>query len=123
MTAPSHAAVWLDHHEARVFHVDLAGFDEKTLLRPAHHVRREGRAAAEDDARFFEEITATLESAEEILVFGPSTAKSQFAHWVAERAPVVAKKITHVEASDHPTDGQFVAEVRRHFRVGAPRVR
>ena len=123
MTAKAHAAVWLDHHEARVFHVDLDGFDEKTLLAPAHHFHRESREASLDDAHFFETIAAALESADEILVYGPSTAKRQFAHWVESNQPAIAKKITHVDASDHPTDGQFVAEVRRHFRVPAPRVR
>ena len=104
-------AVWLDHHEARVFHVDLEGFDEKTLLAPAHHFHRESREASLDDAHFFETIAAALGSADEILVYGPSTAKRQFAHWVDAHAPALAKKITHV------------AEVRRHFRIPAPRVR
>lgn len=123
MTASARAAVWLDHHEARVFHVDLEGFDEKTLLAPAHHLHRESREATLDDAHFFEKVAGALESADEILVFGPSTAKRQFAHWVDTHAPIVAKRITHVDASDHPTDGQFVAEVRRHFRIPAARVR
>jgi stalled ribosome rescue protein Dom34 len=123
MTAKTHAAVWLDHHEARVFHVDLEGFDEKTLVAPAHHFHREAREAALDDAHFFQTIAGALESAEEILVFGPSTGKRQFANWLDAHAPALAQKITHVDASDHPTDGQFVAEVRRHFRVPAPRIR
>ncbi len=122
MTALTHAAVWLDHHEARVFHVDLEGFDEKTLLAPAHHLHRESREAALDEAHFFETVAAALASSEEVLVFGPSTAKRQFAHWVDVHAPALAKRITHVDASDHPTEGQFVAEVRRHFRIPMPRI-
>jgi len=128
MTAPTRAAVWLDHHEARIFHVDLDGFDERSLSAPAHHVHRHPKGAAEahahpqDEAHFFADIAKALATAEQVLVLGPSTTKSQFLHWVHEHARALEGKVVGVETADHPTDAQIVAHVRSHFRIPTPRV-
>jgi stalled ribosome rescue protein Dom34 len=128
MTAQTRAAVWLDHHEARIFHVDLDGFDEQTLRAPAHHFHRhpkgpsEPHAHPDDERRFFEDVSRALSSADEILVLGPSTAKAQFLKYVEEHARALSSKVVGVETSDHPTDAQIVAHVRRHFRIPELRV-
>ncbi len=128
MTAPTRAAVWLDHQEARVFHVDLDGFDEQTLRAPVHRIHRhpkgpsEPHAHPDDDHRLFDELAKALATAEEILVLGPSTAKAQFLRYLQDHAAGVAKKVVGVETSDHPTDGQIVAHVRSHFRIPSARV-
>ena len=128
MTAQTRAAVWLDHHEARIFHVDLDGFDERTLRAPAHHVHRhpkgpsEPHAHPDDEHRFFAEVVKGLASADEVLVLGPSTAKSQFLHYVEHKARALQGKVVGIETADHPTDAQIVAHVRSHFRIPALRV-
>jgi stalled ribosome rescue protein Dom34 len=128
MTAPTRAAAWLDHHEARIFHVDLDGFDERTLRAPVHHLHRhpkgssEPHAHPEDEHRFFADVTKALATAEQILVLGPSNAKSAFLRYVQDHARDLAGKIVGVETTDHPTDAQIVAHVRSHFRIPAPRV-
>jgi stalled ribosome rescue protein Dom34 len=128
MIAPTRAAAWLDHHEARVFHVDLDGFDEQTLRAPVHHSHRHPRGPSEphthpdDERRFFADLAKALAASEEILLLGPSTAKSAFLHYVQEHARDLAGKIVGVETTDHPTDAQIVAHVRSHFRIPALRV-
>ena len=128
MTVQTRAAVWLDHHEARIFHVDLDGFDEQTLRAPAHHVHRHPRGASEphahpdDEHRFFADVAKQLASADEILVLGPSTAKSQFLGYLEEHARALRAKVVGIETADHPTDGQIVAHVRSHFRIPTLRV-
>jgi stalled ribosome rescue protein Dom34 len=128
MTAQTRAAVWLDHHEARIFHVDLDGFDEQTLKAPAHHFHRhpkgpsEAHAHPDDEHRFFAEVAKALSTADEILVLGPSTAKSQFLKYVQDHVGTLAGKVVGVETSDHPTDAQIVAHVRSHFRIPELRV-
>jgi stalled ribosome rescue protein Dom34 len=128
MTAPTRAAVWLDHHEARIFHVDLEGFDEKTLHVPAHRFHRhpkgpsEAAGHPEDQHRFFSDLVKALATADDVLLLGPSTAKSEFLHYVEEHAHPLARKIVGVETTDHPTDAQIVAHVRSHFRIAALRV-
>jgi stalled ribosome rescue protein Dom34 len=129
MTAPTRAAVWLDHHQARVFHVDLDGFDEQTLQAPQHRFHRHPKGPSEphehpdDEASFYEQIARALASADDILVLGPSTAKSQFVKYLDSHARSIANKVVGVETSDHPTDAQIVAHVRSHFRMPELRVR
>jgi hypothetical protein len=104
------------------------GFDEQKLHAPEHHFHRhpkgptEPHARPEDERRFFAEVAKALGAAEEILVFGPSTAKSEFLHYVQDHASGLSGKITGVETADHPTDAQIVAHVRSHFRIAALRV-
>jgi stalled ribosome rescue protein Dom34 len=129
MTSPVHAAVWLDHQEARIFHVDLNGFDEKMLRSPHHTVHRHPKGASEPHAHpddlthFFGELATALAPAEQILVLGPSTAKTQFVHYLHEHARELEKKVVAVETVDHPTDGQLAAAVEKYFHVPRPRVR
>jgi stalled ribosome rescue protein Dom34 len=129
MTAQTRAAVWLDHQQARIFHVDLDGFDEQTLHAPAHRFHRhpkgpsEPHAHPDDERRFFEDIARALASADEILVLGPSTAKTSFSRYLQDHARSLASKVVAVETSDHPTDAQIVAHVRSHFRIPELRVR
>ena len=126
MTAPTHAAVWLDHAQARVYHVDRDGFDEKTLRAPAHHFHRhpkgstEGHAHPDDERKFFGEIARALAPVQDVLVLGPSTAKNELVAYLREHARPVAEKVVAVESADHPSDAQVVDHVRRHFRIPEP---
>jgi stalled ribosome rescue protein Dom34 len=123
-----YAAVWLDHHEARIFHLRLDGSDESTVLAPKHHVLRHPKGGTAehnhpDDLRhFFRDVAQALEGAQEILLGGPSVAKVQFLGYLKEHAPAVEKKIAKVETLDHPTDAQLVAHARGHFKLERPRV-
>ena len=128
MTSHRNAAVWLDHHEARVFHVDLAGFDAKKLETPLRHVHRHPKGAGEahahpDDAhRFFHDVARALDDADRILVVGPSTAKLQFLKYVHAHDAKLEPRIVGIETLDHPTDAQLVAYAKHYFGVEAPRV-
>jgi len=124
-----HAAVWLDHEEAKVFHVDPESFERSELhvTHHLHHPHKTGghaqlhRSVAEDHP-FFDEIAKHLADAEEILVVGPANTKLEFVKFVKERHKDLARKIVGVEPSDHPTDGQLVAHVRKYF-LAADRMR
>ena len=120
MTSNRHVAVWLDHDEARIFHIDAETIDEKTLRAPTHHVHRHPKASAEhdhpDDAHhFFQAVVRELEGAERILVVGPSTAKLQFIRYAFKHDRTLEPRIVGVETVDHPTDGQLVAYSKRYF--------
>jgi len=129
LTAQTRAAVWLDHREARIFHVDLDGFDEETVRAPLHRFHRHPKGPAaphahpDDVTRFFEEIVQALASADEILVLGPSTAKNQLLNYVRDHAHALAGKVTGIETSDYLNDAQLVAHVRHHYRIATPRMR
>jgi stalled ribosome rescue protein Dom34 len=128
MTSHLRAAVWLDHHEARVFHVDLDSFDESAVRSPRAHLHRhpkgttEGHDHPDDAKRFFHEVAKALSDAGQILVLGPSTAKLQFITYVHEHDKTLAPKIVGVESVDHPTDAQLVAYVKKYFHEATPRL-
>ena len=129
MTAQTHAAVWIDHHEARIFHVDLDTFDESKLRAPTHHVHRhpkgqgEPREHPQDAVHFFGEVSKALASAEQILVLGPSSAKLELVKYVHDHARPLVPKIVGLETVDHPTDAQLVAYVKQYFHVSDLRVK
>jgi stalled ribosome rescue protein Dom34 len=122
-------AVWIDHHEARVFHVAEGATDEATVKAPQHHFHRhpkgptEGHHHPDDAHHFFAEVAEALKGVENILLVGPSTAKLQFSRWAHKHAPAVESHIVGIETVDHPTDAQLLAHVKSYFGVAAPRVR
>ena len=118
---PKHVAVWIDHHEARIFHLDPEQIEE-TTVKAAHHLHHkhpkgEGtHEHPEDTKRFFHEVASKLEGTEEILVVGPSSAKLEFIRYVHKHDHAVEPRIVGVETVDHPTDGQLVAHAKAYFK-------
>ena len=96
---PTHIAVWIDHREARVFHVDPNRVDEETLKahRPVHHQHPLGadgvQAHPEDDRKYFTEVARVIEAADSILIVGPSTAKLQFIKYIHQHEKNMVPKI------------------------------
>jgi DNA-binding MurR/RpiR family transcriptional regulator len=123
-----HAVVWIDHAQARIFHVGLTGADEMTLhphlpTRHLHHKANtigSGRAAMDKD--FLAEVASALADAGEILILGPAGAKTELAKYLREQKPAIGERIVAVEAADHPTDRQIIAHAKQHFRIAPPRV-
>lgn len=119
-----HAAVWLDHNEAKIFHVAAESYDESTILAPKAHTqlhRKSGPGAdsghrAPEDQHYYHEVAKALDGAEAILVCGPSTAKLQLIRHVHKHDPKLEPKIVGVETVDHPSDRQLVAFIRDYFR-------
>ncbi|HXX37527.1 MAG TPA: translational machinery protein [bacterium] len=128
---PTHVVVWIDHKEARVFHVqpETPGhvqpepIDEATILSPQHLIHRhpqglgEAKEHPEDAARFFHEVVRSIESADAILVVGPSTARLELLRYVQRHDQKLQVKIVGIETVDHPTDREIVAYARKYFRA------
>jgi len=118
-------AVWIDHREARIFHVTEDTFDEKTVATPQHIHRRhpKGESGAKehpDDAkRFFHEVARSLEGSSHILILGPSTAKLELLQYLNRHDHPIAVCVVGIETVDHPTDPQVAAHVRTYFKLGA----
>lgn len=128
MPSHFHAVVWLDHSQARIFHLGLSGSDEVTLhphlaTRHLHHKANAiGSGHAAPDKAFYADITKALADAGEILIIGPASAKTELASHIRSHAPDLAKRIAAVEAADHPSDKEIVAYAKRHFKMPPPRV-
>lgn len=120
-----HAAVWLDHSEARVFHIAKGSFEEQVLHteKPHRHLHRKSGPGAVSGRRgmiepaYLDEIAECLTGADEILVLGPSTAKLELIKHLAKHRASMAEKVVGVETVDHPTDRQIVAYARQYFDV------
>jgi stalled ribosome rescue protein Dom34 len=118
-----HAAVWLDHEEARVFlfHHDDVDMVKVHPDKPHHHLHNKanpkGGHREATDPNYFEDIRKHLEEAAEFVVLGPATAKLEFVKWVHKHAHDLEPRLVGVETVDHPTDGQIVAYAKKYFRA------
>lgn len=116
-----HTALWIDHHQARLFTFEGDELRNEVLVshrhRAEHAHRHDESDHAEADPAFLDEITAALGSAGPILVVGPATAKLELLRHLHRRAPTIEARVVGVETVDHPTDGQLVAYARRYFRA------
>ena len=119
----SHATVWLDHREARIFRLAAHEIDKATVLAMLHPQRDPSRGEAgavehpDDDTRFFEELSRALSGYQHILVVGPSSAKHEFVSYAHKQNLPLEQRIDGVETDDHPTDGQIVAFGKKYFKL------
>ncbi len=126
MSGHYHAVVWIDHHEARVFHFNADAF-EKTVIRPHHsdnERRREkhsGHASA-DNAHFLEDVAKAIGGAGAILLTGPGAQKTELLKHIEAKHPRLKDAIAGIEAADHPSENALVAHARK-VMLAADRMR
>jgi stalled ribosome rescue protein Dom34 len=114
----THAVVWIDHKEARIFHVHPEAADESTILSPQHHLHRHPKGRGEppehpDDAKhFFGRVAHELDGLDRVLIVGPASAKFEFFKFVHANHRQLESKIVGIETADHPTGGEIVARAR-----------
>jgi len=116
-----HAAIWIDHREARVFHFNPTDV-ETLVLRPddptrhIHHKANSigsGHAATSPD--YLREVAESVADAGAILITGPANAKTELVEYIHLHDPRLEKAIAGVEAVDHPSDAQLVAYARKYL--------
>ena len=132
MSGHFHAVVWIDHHEARIFHFSASESDV-VVVHPQHPVRHIhhkantiGSGHAAEDHAFLQQVADALADAGAILVTGPANEKTVLINHIEQHAPALKTKIKGVEALDHPTDGEILALARKFFKdehQEPPRVR
>jgi stalled ribosome rescue protein Dom34 len=122
-----HAVVWVDHSQAKIFHVGSSGTDG-VILHPhsaekhIHHKANSiGSGHAHETKEFMENVATAIADAGEILIIGPAAAKNELAKYLRTSHPAIGQRIVGVEPADHPSDREIVALARRHFKLGAPR--
>jgi hypothetical protein len=118
-----HAVVWVDHHEAKIFHFSADEFDAARIRssQPHQHLHHKvntvGSGHAPVEHAFLERVSKALDGSGAVLITGPGAAKNELAAHIRKLHPQLAARISAVEALDHPTDGQIVAVARRFFRA------
>lgn len=119
-----HAIIWIDHREAKVFHVGLSGADQIDLhphleTRHIHHKANTiGSGHVHEDKDMMKAVAAAVADAGEILIIGPAQAKTELAGYLREHMPKIGAKIVGVEPADHPSDREIVAYAKKHFKIG-----
>src|SRR3981189_832079 len=118
-----HAVVWIDHHEARVFHfspTDVA----RLVLHPDHptrHIHHKansiGSGHASEDHAFLQAVAQSIADAGAVLVTGPANAKTGRVKPITQQDPKLMRIIVGIETVDHPSDGQLVAHARHYFKA------
>jgi stalled ribosome rescue protein Dom34 len=123
MIQHTHAIVWVDHRDAKVFHVTAAAADAETVHAKSsrHHLEHRanvtGSAHRGVDTDYFQRIIAALSNDGAVLLTGPGNAKAELHNYITEHLPDVAKRIAGVETLDHPKDAELLALARRFFRL------
>jgi stalled ribosome rescue protein Dom34 len=124
MATHFHAIVWIDHSQAKVFHIGLSGEDEISLHPhlPTRHIHHKANSIGSGhvglDKEFFAQVMNAVADAGEILIIGPASAKTELAKYLREKHPKVGEHLVAVEAADHPSDREIVAYAKQHFKIG-----
>jgi stalled ribosome rescue protein Dom34 len=123
MTEHNHAVVWIDHHEARVFHFNDDDV-ERMRLRPHdphvhlhHKANTIGAGHASEDQDFLHSVVTALGHSRAVLITGPGLAKTALVKHIARHEPGVMDRVAGVETVDHPTDAALVAHARAYFKA------
>jgi hypothetical protein len=127
LTEHFHAVVWIDHHEARVFHFNADDAERAVVhaQQPSRHIHHKahsiGSGHSPEDQHFFHEVVQAIGTAGAVLIGGPANAKHELFKHIQRHEPLLVSRIAAVEALDHPTDRELVAHARHFFR-GADRM-
>jgi stalled ribosome rescue protein Dom34 len=116
-----HAAIWIDHREARVFH--FSPTDVETLVlrsdnptRRIHHKANSiGSGHTTTSPDYLHEVAESVGDAGAILITGPANAKTELVEYIHLHNPKLGKAIAGVETVDHPSDAQLVAYARKYL--------
>jgi hypothetical protein len=121
MTEHYHAVIWIDHHEARVFHFSPTEV-ERLVLHPDHptrHIHHKansiGSGQAPADHEYLHAVAESIAGAGAVLIAGPANAKTELVEHIRLHDPRLAKAIAGVETVDHPSDAQLVAHARKYL--------
>src|SRR5580765_41671 len=122
MSSHYHAIVWIDHHEARVFHFGPADVDHLVLHphNPTRHIHHKansiGSGHAAEDQDFLHRVADAIRDAGAVIITGPANAKTELLKHIHHHDPKLIDIIAAVETVDHPTDRELVAHARRYFK-------
>jgi len=128
MPSHFHAIVWIDHSQAKIFHVGLSGEDELVLHphMPTRHLHHKANSVGSGhvgfDKEFLAQAMTAVGDAGQILVIGPASAKTELAKFIREKDSRLGERIVAVQTADHPTDPEIVAYAKQYFKMPPARI-
>jgi stalled ribosome rescue protein Dom34 len=123
MSTHYHAVIWIDHHEARVFHFSPTEVEQLVLhpQNPTQHIHHKanslGSGHAPEDQDFLHRVAKSIADAAAVLITGPANAKTELVKHIHHHDPALISRIVAVETVDHPSDGALVGYARRYFKA------
>ena len=123
MSTHFHAVIWIDHHEARVFHFSRTELDSMVLHphKPTRHIHHKansiGSGHASEDQDFLHRVVEAIKGAGAVLITGPANAKTELLKHIQQHDQAMLSVIAGVETVDHPSDGALVAHARKYFKA------
>ena len=118
-----HAVVWIDHHEARVFHFSPTDVEQFVLHpdHPSRHIHHKansiGSGHAAEDHAYLQAVTDSVADAGAVLIVGPANAKSELVKHIQHHSAKLMTAILAVETVDHPSDAELIAYARKYFNA------
>jgi stalled ribosome rescue protein Dom34 len=118
-----HAVIWVDHREARIFHLSPTDVD-RLVLHPDHptkHIHHKansiGSGHAQEDQNYFQAIMEAVSGSGAVLITAPANAKTELVKHIRQHSPRIMKTVVGIETVDHPSDAQLVAYARKYFEA------
>ena len=118
-----HAVIWIDHHEARVFHFNPTDVERLVLHpdRPTRHIHHKansiGSGHAAEDQDYLHAVAQAVAGAGAVLITGLANAKTELVKHIHHHDPKLMNVVVGIETVDHPSDGELVAYARKYFRA------
>jgi len=112
--------VWMDNHNATVVgNTDASDFSVVGHAKNAGAQSNSNEKNAQNDAKtlqvkFFKEITALMQNAEEVHITGTGTAQEQFIHFLAE-TPQFKNTVTNESTSNKMSDEKLAEYISAKF--------
>jgi hypothetical protein len=110
----SHAAVWLDHHNAHVLEIDATQTIDHQVRQRIHFTRHHDSEVRSEHA-FFGEICGALAGMAKVLAVGPATQQAAFRTYVEKYHPAVSARIVGWQTAEHPTEHEVNRLARETF--------
>jgi hypothetical protein len=119
-----HAVVWLDHRDARVFHItnedaserDVHAIQSSEHQAAGHKDRGKSGKRPPVDKNYFESVIGALGGAKEILIMGPADARKELNKYIETHHKDMVDRIIGTEAADHMSDYKIVQHARKFFK-------
>ena len=119
---PTHAVIWIDHQEARVFHVHpdcdrrhndpgAAASSPAASQRAWRGQRAPPMMRVDSSARWREPSMASMPFSSS----APPQPKLELFKYLHEHDRRLAEKVVGVESAYHPTDGENIARAKNYF--------
>jgi hypothetical protein len=115
--------IWMDHEQAHLIEFTTDPMTTTTINSKFAHAKEEGESKGENHGhskqqhrlgKFYKELGERIRKYKEVILFGPTSAKSELANSLRDDHLFDSIKID-IESAEKMTDNQSHAFVRNHF--------